>query len=196
MGKALGRPIKVDETTLKREARYYESSFVEIDLVKPIPSKIWVESKYGGFEQAVQIPKLPKFCNHCQVIGHYVAECRTKRRESMPKDVEPNANEVRKVWRKVTHKRIQHPVQVGFDICNTPSSKDKLVENIKDILNDKDEEVDAPHIQLFQPVEDSSLLFNSEPKVKYSSVFCKKLRLAEQSITVEVGGALVTSVLG
>ncbi|XP_026419603.1 uncharacterized protein LOC113315553 [Papaver somniferum] len=81
MGKAMGKPIKVDETTLKKEAGFYASVFVEIDLTKAIPSKIWFESKYGGFYQAIQIPNLPKFCNHCQTIGHYVAECRNRRKE-------------------------------------------------------------------------------------------------------------------
>ncbi|XP_026378670.1 uncharacterized protein LOC113273117 [Papaver somniferum] len=73
MGKAMGRPIKVDETTLNKEAGYYASVQVEMDLAKAIPSKIWVESKYGGIEQSIQIPKLPKYCNHCNVLGHHVA---------------------------------------------------------------------------------------------------------------------------
>lgn len=81
-GRALGRPVQTDETTLKKEISYYASVLIEIDLAKAIPDKIWVESKYGGFSQKVQIPKIPKFCNHCKVVGHFVAECKTKRKEN------------------------------------------------------------------------------------------------------------------
>ncbi|XP_026428972.1 uncharacterized protein LOC113324912 [Papaver somniferum] len=81
IGKALGRPVKVDETTLKKEARYYANILVEMDLAKQIPSKICVKSKYGIFGQAVNIPNRPKFCYHCKIVGHYTGECRNKSRE-------------------------------------------------------------------------------------------------------------------
>ncbi|XP_026416712.1 uncharacterized protein LOC113312175 [Papaver somniferum] len=58
MGNSLGRSIKVDETTLKREIGYYASVLVEMDVSKFIPNKIRVESKYGSFEQRVHIPKV------------------------------------------------------------------------------------------------------------------------------------------
>ncbi|XP_026396222.1 uncharacterized protein LOC113290847 [Papaver somniferum] len=81
MGNKVGRDIRVDETTLKRESGFYASVLVEVDITKPNPSKINIESKYGKFEQSIQIPKLPKFCIHCSVIGHHVAECRNKTEE-------------------------------------------------------------------------------------------------------------------
>lgn len=68
MGNMLGRTIKVDEKTLKKEFGFYACVLVEMDSSKGIPRKLWVKTKYGEFEQAVQIPKRPKFCNHCQVI--------------------------------------------------------------------------------------------------------------------------------
>ncbi|KAF9598223.1 hypothetical protein IFM89_025924 [Coptis chinensis] len=43
LGRALGRPIHVDETTAKRELGYYASVYVDLDLSKPVPDKIWVE---------------------------------------------------------------------------------------------------------------------------------------------------------
>ncbi|XP_026398833.1 uncharacterized protein LOC113294666 [Papaver somniferum] len=51
MERALGRPIWVDETTLKKDIGYYASIYVEIDLAKVIPNKVWVETEYGKFEQ-------------------------------------------------------------------------------------------------------------------------------------------------
>ncbi|XP_026419398.1 uncharacterized protein LOC113315319 [Papaver somniferum] len=70
LGDTFGRAIKVDETTLKREVGYYASVLVEVDLANNIPHHVLVKSKYGSFEQEVQIPKLPSFCSHCKVVGH------------------------------------------------------------------------------------------------------------------------------
>ncbi|XP_026434583.1 uncharacterized protein LOC113332122 [Papaver somniferum] len=119
MGNKVGRAIKVDDTTLKRENGYYVSVLVEVDMSKSIPSKISVESEYGKFDQSVQIPKLPKFFNHCQVIGHLVAEYRIKRQSQLQepaKQVQP-----KKIWKHKV-KEVQIPLKVGFDIC-FPSSE-------------------------------------------------------------------------
>ncbi|XP_026383716.1 uncharacterized protein LOC113279231 [Papaver somniferum] len=90
-----------------------------MDLANEIPSKIIVESKYGKFEQAVNIPNLPKFCYHCKIVGHLTAECRNKRREYEEKKKGDNAVypvETKKVWRKITPKKKQQDTS-GFDIC-------------------------------------------------------------------------------
>ncbi|KAF9623905.1 hypothetical protein IFM89_006251 [Coptis chinensis] len=78
LGRALRRPIHVDETTAKREMGYYASVYVDLDLSKPVPDKIWVESKkHGvGFWQPVKLGKTPEFCNHCKGVGHSVARCK------------------------------------------------------------------------------------------------------------------------
>ncbi|XP_026383451.1 uncharacterized protein LOC113278946 [Papaver somniferum] len=116
MGNKIGRAIKFDEATLKRQSGYYASVLVEVNLVNYIPSKIVVESKYDKFEEYIQIPKLPKYCIHCKNIGNYVAECRIQRKnqqqEMQPSEI-PN-----KVWEKKTI-----PPKVGFDICNSPKEK-------------------------------------------------------------------------
>ncbi|XP_026459205.1 uncharacterized protein LOC113359831 [Papaver somniferum] len=141
MGKALGRSIKVDETTLKKEEGFYASVLVVMDLSKAIPSKIWVESKYGGFEQTIQIPKLPKYCNHCKILGHYVAECKAKRQEQDKQEELKYSHPVKQIWRKVKANKKIAPAQVGFDICFTSPSKNKEVEIYESLL-DTDEEVD------------------------------------------------------
>ncbi|KAF9594611.1 hypothetical protein IFM89_034233 [Coptis chinensis] len=45
---AMGRPSPVDETTAKRELGYFASVFLDIDLSKSIPDKLWIESKKYG----------------------------------------------------------------------------------------------------------------------------------------------------
>ncbi|XP_026459716.1 uncharacterized protein LOC113360422 [Papaver somniferum] len=123
IGRSIGKPVRVDETTLKREAGYYARVLVEIDLTKFITSKVQVDTKYGIFEQVVQFTNLPKFCNHCSVIGHYVAECRSKRKEQEQQQEIPTApKEVTKVWRRVTNKQKNK----GFDVCFTDKELDVI----------------------------------------------------------------------
>ncbi|KAF9607966.1 hypothetical protein IFM89_003886 [Coptis chinensis] len=78
LGRALGKLIHVDETTAKCELGYYASVYVDLDLSKPVPDKIWVESKkHGvGFWQMVKLGKTPEFCNHCKGVGHSVVRCK------------------------------------------------------------------------------------------------------------------------
>ncbi|XP_026458459.1 uncharacterized protein LOC113358966 [Papaver somniferum] len=80
MGREIGRPIRVDPTTLKQEIGYYASILVEIDLSNEIPNKLVVESKYCKFEQDIRTSKLPKFCSKCKIVGHLVTECRVARK--------------------------------------------------------------------------------------------------------------------
>ncbi|XP_026378663.1 uncharacterized protein LOC113273110 [Papaver somniferum] len=111
MGDAIGRAIKVDDTTLKREVGYYANVLVEVDLARSVPHQVVVNSKYGSFEQEVQIPKLPKFCSHCKVVGHLVTECRVMRKESAQK-VEENDTYYaipKKVW-KIKERTVPQPI--------------------------------------------------------------------------------------
>ncbi|XP_026459467.1 uncharacterized protein LOC113360141 [Papaver somniferum] len=130
MGSRFGRPIRVDETTLKKEVGLYANILVEIDLTKVIPNEIWVETNYGKFEQAIRFNRIPKSCHHCNTIGHYVAECRIKRKEQVRKENPQHQ------WR-YTPKKTQHQTSVGFDICfniqqivESVSKVDELVNNI------------------------------------------------------------------
>ncbi|XP_026419462.1 uncharacterized protein LOC113315391 [Papaver somniferum] len=116
MGNKIGRAIKVDEDTLRRKSGFYASVLVEVDLENYIPSKIVVESKYGKFEQCIQIPKLPKYCIHCKNIGHYMAECRIQRK-NQPQEVQ-HSEVPKNFWKKKAT-----PPTVEFDICNPPKEK-------------------------------------------------------------------------
>ncbi|XP_026459369.1 uncharacterized protein LOC113360032 [Papaver somniferum] len=86
MGSAIGRPIRLDSTTLKKEIGYYASILVEIDLANDIPNKVVVESKYCKFEQEIRISRMPKFCNQCKIVGHLVTECRVARKDHVDKN--------------------------------------------------------------------------------------------------------------
>ncbi|KAF6172162.1 hypothetical protein GIB67_003854 [Kingdonia uniflora] len=68
ISRTVGRLVQVDENTLNAKTRFYASVLTEIDLAKPIPSKIFVEGDDEGFMQEVVIGHLTKFCNNCKVI--------------------------------------------------------------------------------------------------------------------------------
>ncbi|XP_026458824.1 uncharacterized protein LOC113359399 [Papaver somniferum] len=115
--KALGRHVKVDDVILKRQIGYYASVLVEVDLSKSIPEKVWVKTKYGGFSQRIQMPKVPKFCNHCKVIGHYVAECRVKKKETTQKQGSNNEeSSVKRRTRNKNKNKEDITPFIGFDI--------------------------------------------------------------------------------
>ncbi|XP_026399508.1 uncharacterized protein LOC113295385 [Papaver somniferum] len=130
MGNTLGRSVKVDEITLNRVAGYYACVLVEIDVSKSLPSTIWVNSKYGKFEQSIQIPNKPKFCSHCKALGHFLFECRSKRKENFQApSADGFVSKPKKQW-KSKQKQTQ---KKGFDICgfNSPSelNSDKILVN-------------------------------------------------------------------
>ncbi|XP_026459619.1 uncharacterized protein LOC113360313 [Papaver somniferum] len=125
MGAAIGRPIRIDDATLKKEFGFYASILVEIDLAKAIPNKVWIESKFGKFEQEIKIPKLTKYCNHFKFIGHYVAECRNKRKEYVH-----NVHKPKQQWR-YTPKKNTSLNTGGFDIFYTSQQIDNNIGEVE-----------------------------------------------------------------
>ncbi|KAF9621421.1 hypothetical protein IFM89_021460 [Coptis chinensis] len=75
LGKAIGSPIGVDKHTLQRDFGYFASVLVDIDLSKPVPNQILVKKEEGKtFFQEVELVKMPKFCRHYKLVGHFVTE--------------------------------------------------------------------------------------------------------------------------
>ncbi|KAF5197968.1 zinc ion binding / nucleic acid binding protein, partial [Thalictrum thalictroides] len=70
IGRGVGYPMKVDDTSINKQYGYY------VDLTKPIPDQILVSTEDYEFWQDVVVTKIPKFCNHCKIVGHSVTECR------------------------------------------------------------------------------------------------------------------------
>lgn len=95
LGKGLGTPIGVDQRTIDREYGYFANVLVEIDLSKPIPEGINVKEEDGKeFFQAIEIPRLPAYCNHCKTVGHEITQCRGLRKAmQQPEDRENRGKE-------------------------------------------------------------------------------------------------------
>ncbi|XP_026445205.1 uncharacterized protein LOC113345744 [Papaver somniferum] len=78
MAKALGTPIVVDKRTLAHEYGYYASVLIDINFAEHDSDSIHVTVGGLDFWQKIDIPKKPKFCAKCKIIGHYEADCRKK----------------------------------------------------------------------------------------------------------------------
>ncbi|MCD7467557.1 hypothetical protein HAX54_005067 [Datura stramonium] len=54
---------------------------VEVDLTKPKLNFVWVgteddSSPLKGYTQKLEYESVPKFCKHCRILGHSIAQCR------------------------------------------------------------------------------------------------------------------------
>ncbi|XP_026454556.1 uncharacterized protein LOC113355818 [Papaver somniferum] len=108
--RALGTPVKVDETTLNYDNGYYARVLMNIDLANKIPNKLWIKTKFGGFMQSVMLAKPPKFCDHCKIVRHLKIECRVK--NSSPKEPVPKQSV------NTTPKSTNTSNRVKFDISD------------------------------------------------------------------------------
>ncbi|XP_026410710.1 uncharacterized protein LOC113305933 [Papaver somniferum] len=119
--KEIGTPIKIDVATTKCEIGYYANVLVEVDFTQSIPSKIWINTKYGGFFQEVLIHNCPKFCTTCKIIDHSITECYVERNKN--KTHAPS-------YREVSHKNKSY--DVPFDICDPAArEEDSLINSIE-----------------------------------------------------------------
>nr|XP_027062778.1 uncharacterized protein LOC113689154 [Coffea arabica] len=80
----LGRPLFMDAATRSLSRPSVARVCVEVDLVKPLPSRVWVGLGSGeddGFWQALVPEKLPHYCRFCFRQGHEESACRAKHPE-------------------------------------------------------------------------------------------------------------------
>ncbi|XP_026417564.1 uncharacterized protein LOC113313055 [Papaver somniferum] len=75
----LGTPIKIVAETAKYDVGYYANVLVEVDYALPIPNKVWIGTKYGGFFQEISIPDCSKYCTICKMVGHFITEYRVEK---------------------------------------------------------------------------------------------------------------------
>ncbi|XP_026410352.1 uncharacterized protein LOC113305546 [Papaver somniferum] len=91
--KEIGNPVKIDAATTKCDVGYYANVLVEVDFSLPIPNKVWIGTKYGGFFQEVSIPDFPKYCSTCKMVGHFIRECRVEKNKVNPTTSAGNQSE-------------------------------------------------------------------------------------------------------
>ncbi|XP_026433625.1 uncharacterized protein LOC113331056 [Papaver somniferum] len=81
MGKSLGNPIVVDSKTLNHEYGHFAAVLTDIDFSEhEATDAIHVTAGGRDLWQVIDIPKHPKFCSQCKIIGHMDVDCRKKKR--------------------------------------------------------------------------------------------------------------------
>ena len=93
----LGTPLFVDSATASGTRPSVARACVEVDLLKPICSRVWVAvAGEQGFWQKVAVDDLPKYCSTCWRLGHAVDECK-KPAEDLGTMAQRNAREYKQV---------------------------------------------------------------------------------------------------
>ncbi|XP_026442509.1 uncharacterized protein LOC113342066 [Papaver somniferum] len=107
MGKVLGTPIVVDQRTLNLEYGNFASVLVDVDFAKHIPSRIKITAGGRTFWQYLEIPRAPKFCMKCCIIGHNDDECRrqTKSDDNSSKADTTAKGDSSKGWQTARNRR-------------------------------------------------------------------------------------------
>ncbi|XP_026410530.1 uncharacterized protein LOC113305739 [Papaver somniferum] len=115
-------PVNQKSTTafVWRKVGYYASVLVEIDLAQHIPNHILINTKHGSFELEIQIPRIPKFCDHCKVVGHLVVEYRSKKKDIHEEDQVDVDGFTPVIKRNVWRVKAKKATSVVFDICPSP----------------------------------------------------------------------------
>ena len=81
----LGQPLCVDAATAQGSRPNMARVCVEIDLMKELPSRVWISfGERLGFWQPLVPENLPRYCGHCFHQDHSDAECRVKHPELKP----------------------------------------------------------------------------------------------------------------
>ncbi|KAF9598806.1 hypothetical protein IFM89_031474 [Coptis chinensis] len=73
----IGKYLTIDQATLTMSTPLVARICVEIDLSKPLPSKLKITDPiYMDFWQEVVYDKLPRYCTYCSLQGHNASDCR------------------------------------------------------------------------------------------------------------------------
>ncbi|KAF9603949.1 hypothetical protein IFM89_039288 [Coptis chinensis] len=170
IARGLGNLVGVDKHTLNRDFSFFVLVLVEIDLAKPIPGKILVEEGEGkSFLQEVEVDKLSKFCPHCKVVGHIMAECTVMRRirdgettirstaskpnEQLPESTKGKEAPVldqpawqRKKYKRNRRKKINNAQVLNAGVSGTKDALENLIEayvtELRDIFQDSISELE------------------------------------------------------
>ena len=72
----LGKPLQSDKFTATMERLSFARVLIELDLMDELPSSIPICLPNGTtLHQSVVYESLPRFCKHCQVLGHSIGAC-------------------------------------------------------------------------------------------------------------------------
>lgn len=77
LGDTISKYIDIDEKTATRTNPAYARLCLELDLLKPLPLKVWIGTILNkGFWQNIVIEGRTDYCPKCGLHGHTIAICR------------------------------------------------------------------------------------------------------------------------
>ncbi|XP_026459736.1 uncharacterized protein LOC113360442 [Papaver somniferum] len=82
MAKSVGTPIVVDKRTLAHEYGYFASVLIDINFAEHDMDSIHVSVGGLDFWKSIDIPKKPKFCSKCNIVGHADSEYKHKHKNN------------------------------------------------------------------------------------------------------------------
>nr|XP_027062884.1 uncharacterized protein LOC113689292 [Coffea arabica] len=107
----VGKPLFLDAATAARTGPSVAWVCVEVHLVKPICSRVWVAVEGEvGFWQQIVIDDLPSYCSKCWRLGHSVGDC--KREDFVSRQVSKSTTVASQVPQAVADGKMQVEVSV------------------------------------------------------------------------------------
>lgn len=125
----VGKVLKIDPSTLNLSQTTAARVCVELDISKPLPSRVWIGCPGGGAWQEVIYPNLPAYCSVCSRIGHNAAACKGLRNSPAP--VKPaqfiSDNKGKAIWQPVPNQKV--PSEDKTIANHDPIADDHLLPN-------------------------------------------------------------------
>ncbi|VFQ80252.1 unnamed protein product [Cuscuta campestris] len=164
---AIGRPLKLDESTLRFSRPELARFCVEIDVSKPPPSKIHIN--LGGKDLFLQLvyENIPHYCSSCSKLGHLKGHCRNQELE-LKQPVQIRENKGKEItgekWTVITSerggseaiwKRKLGPSSSGPGECSKSCEAQQL--------QDKDKETPVPVVPCPTPAASSPIYALLDP---------------------------------
>ncbi|XP_068658207.1 uncharacterized protein [Aristolochia californica] len=72
----VGTVVAVDGQTKNLSRTDVARIWIEVDLSKELPKKMWIGIGNSGFWQAITYKNLPSYCTHCRFQGHSTNRCK------------------------------------------------------------------------------------------------------------------------
>ncbi|KAG9444338.1 hypothetical protein H6P81_015678 [Aristolochia fimbriata] len=72
----VGRVVAIDGQTRNLSRTDVARVWVEVDLSKELPNKLWIGIGNSGFWQAINYKRLPSYCANCCLQGHSTKRCK------------------------------------------------------------------------------------------------------------------------
>ncbi|OIT36492.1 PREDICTED: uncharacterized protein LOC109241976 [Nicotiana attenuata] len=147
-----GTPLEIDIATRGKNRPSMAKVRLEVDLLKPLLTSVWVgdeddNSPLKGFEQKLEYDNVQKYCKHCKKLGHSMMNCRSleRRRANEVKEVEAKDSETIAAGKNLERDKIVVEMSKGEPNANDKQQqglqvRQKEVSNKDKIDYDKDNE--------------------------------------------------------